>query len=67
MPVWMRAALAVSPLSGTSSAATRPARGCFGAPPRPASATSSTIEFQSPHASHRPAQRADTAPQLWHT
>src|SRR5690606_17153902 len=65
-PVTTRAALSVSPASGTRLAGRPLERAAFGPAPTPESTTSSTIEFHSPQASHRPCQRLDTAPQAWH-
>src|SRR5690606_11057599 len=66
-PVSTRAALSVSPESGTSSAGRPPATAGFGPAPTPESTISSTMVFQSPQLSQRPTLRAVTAPQDWQT
>ena len=67
MPVAMRGASSMSPLS-VVSATGRPLRGersAAGPPPMPPLVPSSTSVFHSPQASHLPAQRECTLPQFW--
>src|SRR5687768_14307518 len=67
MPLTTRAALSVSPESGTRLAGRPLALADFGPAPTPESVISSTMVFHSPQASHRPCQRVVTAPQAWQT
>src|SRR5690606_25113983 len=66
-PVTTRAALSVSPDSGTRLVGRPLALADFGPAPTPLSVISSTMVFHSPQASHRPCQREVTAPQAWQT
>src|SRR5690606_14291987 len=66
-PVTTRAALSVSPESGTRLVGRPLALADFGPAPTPLSVISSTLVFHSPPASHRPFQREVTAPQAWQT
>jgi hypothetical protein len=62
-----RAAVSVSPESGTSAIGRPLAIAALGPAPMPESTCSSTIEFHSPQPSHRPCQRTCVVPQDWQT
>ena len=67
MPEWMRGASRLAPCR-SSSGKTRPLPAPATArAPMPEEGASSTIVFHSSHASQRPCQRWDSAPQFWQT